>query len=92
MVEKPNFPLLLHSESSIMDEYNSSKELLYQKLTEAHLQQLQLVSSQFDQSVARDKPKAYALSKLNAATKNKTILMMMKFLCFLTQAPYNFIF
>jgi hypothetical protein len=40
-------------------------------MAEAHLQQLQLVSSQFDQSVARDKPKEYALSKLIAATKKK---------------------
>jgi hypothetical protein len=73
MVEKPNLPLLLHSESLILEEYNSSKEMQYQKMAEAHLQQLQLVSSQFDQSVARDKPKEYALSKLIAATKNKTI-------------------
>jgi hypothetical protein len=53
IVEKPNFPLLLHSESLILEEYNSSKEFQYQKMAEAHLQQLQLVSSQFDQSVAR---------------------------------------
>jgi 3-methyladenine DNA glycosylase AlkC len=73
MVHKPNLPLLLHSESLILEEYNSSKEIQYQKMAEAHLKQLQLVSSQFDQSVARDKPKEYALSKLIAATKNKTI-------------------
>jgi hypothetical protein len=56
-----------------LEEYNSSKELQYQRMAQAHLQQLQLVSSQFENSVARDKHKEYALSKIIAATKNKTI-------------------
>jgi hypothetical protein len=56
-----------------LEEYNSSKELEYQQMAEAHLQKLQLISSQFENSVARDKPKEYALSKLIAVTKNKTI-------------------
>jgi hypothetical protein len=73
MIQNTNLPLLLHSHSLILEEYNSSKELEYQQMAEAHLQKLQLISSQFDKSVARDKHKEYALSKLIAATKNKTV-------------------
>jgi hypothetical protein len=37
----------------------------------AHLQKLQLIFSQFENSVARDNTREYALYKLMAATNNK---------------------
>jgi hypothetical protein len=70
ITSKSNIPLLLHAPALINELFNASRSDILAKRMGDKLVSFDILSAEFTQSVANDKPKQYSLKKLIEAASN----------------------